>query len=422
MSHLFRLVTVDRCAEQEKNKLDLAHSSADFVLAHLVKCHPQFTLTERFVSKIPKQWKNCILGKLDRSSLRTFYVPNLDELKHRITKSLDYGLERKRTTPSSHLFCADTGKAWQKPRGNDDFDINAFYLKSCSQFPEYLRNLLQEKGTTLDKLAGVEPSSRHPEIEQVVRDACAAAQTRGVESHDMFLEDGTTLGGSILALHNGCLSAEWLASYLVDTDNNSFMEDCGAKALHGTARLLRVCSNYHTVETPPWFQMGEHNSAYLYLSQSASAAKTGWLRIASYLIKLEIDHITFQLSKIPGTKKYWLDPEEHVIDASVIALGHPSDSSFKLHTDLRNGLTDPTEPGCSQFFLQVPTLAIASFMSKSSHVSWFLNGAALESKPSAVISQDFLTVHFQMMAVQFNFKHKVCRMGCSSFHAFINIY
>jgi hypothetical protein len=111
MSHLFRLVTVDRRAEQEKNKLDLAHSSVDFVLAHLVKYHPRSTLIERFVSKIPKQWKNCILGKLDRSSLRTFYVPNLDELKHPITISLDYGLERKRTTPSSHLFCADTGKA-----------------------------------------------------------------------------------------------------------------------------------------------------------------------------------------------------------------------------------------------------------------------------------------------------------------------
>jgi hypothetical protein len=36
MSHLFPLVTVDRRAEQEKNKLDLAHSSVDFVLAHLV--------------------------------------------------------------------------------------------------------------------------------------------------------------------------------------------------------------------------------------------------------------------------------------------------------------------------------------------------------------------------------------------------
>jgi hypothetical protein len=334
MSHLFRLVAVDCRAEQEKNKLDLAHSSVDFVLAHLVKCHPQFTLTERFVLKIPKQWKNCILGKLDRSSLRTFYVPNLDELKHRITKSLDCGLERKRTTGSSHLFCADTGEAWQNPKGNDDFDINAFHLKSCSQFPDYLRNLLQETGTALDKLAGVEPSSRQPEIEQAVRDACAAAQTRGVESHDMFLEDGTTLGASILALHNGCLSAEWVASHLVDTDNNSFMQDYRAEALHGTERLLRVCSNYHAVETPTWFQIGKHNSACSYLSQSASAAETGWLRIASYLIKLEIDCINFQLSKISGTKKHWLDPEEHVTDASVIALGHPSDSSFKLHTDL----------------------------------------------------------------------------------------
>jgi hypothetical protein len=242
-SHLFRLVAVDRRAEQEKNKLALAHSSVDFVFAHLVKHHPQFTLTEQFLSNIPKQWKNCILGKLDRSSLRASYVPNLDELKQRITKSLDCGLERKRTTPSSHLFCADTGKAWQNPKGNDDFDINAFCLKSCSQFPECLRNLLQEKGTALDKLAGMEPSSRHPEIKKAVHDACAAAKTRGVESHDMFLEDGTTLGGSILALHNGCLSAEWVASCLVDTDNNSFMEDCRAKALHGTERLLWVCSN-----------------------------------------------------------------------------------------------------------------------------------------------------------------------------------
>jgi hypothetical protein len=224
----------------------------------------------------------------------------------------------------------------------------------------------------------------------------------------------------VFALHNQCLSAEWLASYLVDTDNNFFMDDRRAKLLNDKDRLLRVFSNYHTFQQPTWLQFGEKKNVYLYLSQRASAAEEGWLKIASYLIKLEVDYINIFLSKIPGSQQFILNPCDHALDTGVIGLGDPSQSSFASHSDIRTGLTHPSIPGYRGFFLQVPTLAITNFESVSTHITWFLKEDKSE-KPRAKISQDFVVVHAQLMAVQENFKHKV-RLVIVVISLFIIIY
>jgi hypothetical protein len=138
-------------------------------------------------------------------------------------------------------------------------------------------------------------------------------------------------------------------------------------------RLLRVYSNYHSFHVPTWLQFGEQKDVYLYLSQCASAAEEGWLKIADFIIKLEIDHINSFLDTIPGTKQYRIDPVDHKLDAGLAVCCDPSLSSFAGHTDCKTGLTHHSVPGYSRFFLQVMTLAIANFESKSSLITWFLH-------------------------------------------------
>jgi hypothetical protein len=120
---------------------------------------------------------------------------------------------------------------------------------------------------------------------------------KGLESKDVLLQDGS-LGGSIFAMHNsGFVSAEWLAAYVVDTDNNYFMTDVRALAMHGKERLLRIFSSNHTYNDPTWLQFGETKSVHLYLSQRASVAEESWLKISSYIINLLIGSINQQLNR-----------------------------------------------------------------------------------------------------------------------------
>jgi hypothetical protein len=410
----FQMVSVNRKRELHRTTLMHAHASVDFVLDHVIKLHPGRAAINCYLpNNIPIIWKNSILGKVDKSKVDIIHLPSLDQLQHRIRTSLDVGVAAKQLNTRFHFFSKETGDAWQETATDKCFDIDSVYLQACAEFPNYLRSLLDEKSTTLDKLAGVDPSGYYPEVEAIVRDGFDRASTSGIESHDMFLADGLTLGGTVLALHNECLSAEWLASYLVDTDNNFFMDDRRAKLQNDKDRLLRVFSNYHSFQQPTWLLFGETKNVYLYLSQRASVAEEGWLKIASYLIKLEIDYINSSLLKIPGSKQFRLDPNVHALDTGVIGLGDPSLSSFASHTDNRTGLTHPSIPGYSSFFLQVPTLAISNYQSPATHITWFLNDDKSE-KPTAKISHDFVILHAQLMAVQENFKHKVCWIICLS--------
>jgi hypothetical protein len=70
-----------------------------------------------------------------------------------------------------------------------------------------------------------------------------------MEVKDLLVVDGS-LGGTVFALHNSYIAVKWTAAYLVDTDNNLFMEDIRAKALNGKDRLLQIFSLYHTHNAP----------------------------------------------------------------------------------------------------------------------------------------------------------------------------
>jgi hypothetical protein len=252
-----QLVAVDARRLLHRNTLAHAHLSVDFVLDHSMKQHPDSSDILGFsLPNIPSSWKNAIIGKLDRSELKIIDMPSLLELQSRIQISLDYALDLKRTNPRAHFFTIESGTAWHKITLDDSFNISDLYLRACSTFPDHLDELLKQQGTTLDKLARVEPSGRYPEVEAIVRDGFSRASTSGIESHDMKLKDGT-LGGTVFGMHNGCLSAEWLASYLVDTDNNYFMQDRRAKLQNDKERLLRIYSNYHSFDFPTWLQFGE---------------------------------------------------------------------------------------------------------------------------------------------------------------------
>jgi hypothetical protein len=95
-----------------------------------------------------------------------------------------------------------------------------------------LEALVLEKQTILDKLAGITVARRYPKVEALVNDGFSRAKLKGIESHNLYTDDAQTiLGGTVFALHNSYFSAEWIAAYLVETDNNCFMEDKQAKIM-----------------------------------------------------------------------------------------------------------------------------------------------------------------------------------------------
>jgi hypothetical protein len=173
-------------------------------------------------------------------------------------------------------------------------------------------------------------------------------------------------GGTVFALHNGFLSAKWVAAYLVDTDNNLFMDDARAFSLNSKERKLRIFLIAHTFDQPSWLQFGEKRNVYLYLSQKASAAEEGWLSISSYVINLLINFINDMLDS-ETEACYKFQPVEY--DAGVVNLAEMG--SYGLQHDAKFGLVYPSIPSYSSFFLMVPTLAIQNHSAPSSHISWF---------------------------------------------------
>jgi hypothetical protein len=221
-------------------------------------------------------------------------------------------------------------------------------------------------------------------------------------SEDLQLSDGT-LGGTVFAMHNGMLSAEWLAAYLVDTDNNLFMDDVRAKTLNDKERRLRIFSMDHTFEKPSWLQFGVKKNVYLYLSQKASAAEEGWMKIATYTINLLIQYINKKLH-VSLYRQYKLEPVEYTV--GVVNLSNPSLGLFALHSDDRPGIVDPTLPSFTRFSLMVPTLAIQNHCAPTCHISWVLKGDVQKTK-LATFTHDFVISHWQLMGVNESFEHQV---------------
>jgi hypothetical protein len=383
----------------------LASKNIRAILNDILQNHPSSSTISAFLSSpsgLPLSWCTAILGLKGVEYQKHFQLPSNPILRHRITLCMDMALQKKRDNPYFKLFCAESGSFWNRP--DDSLDINSIYLKTCSEFPTYLKELLASKATTLDKLAGVKPSTEYPEVTAIVEEGYARASTTGVESHDMFSPDGSTLAGTVFAMHNGCLSAEWVAAYLVDTDNNMFMTDMKAKLGNDKDRLMRIYSVHHTFDDPTWIQYGETKNVYMFLSQRASAAEEGWLTIASYIINLLVNCINDKLDGIPGSKQYKLERIQY--DAGVVNVADPTVGSFAGHTDAKPGLVHPSVPGYSRFLLMVPTLAISNHCSLSSHISWYRRGDLKRTK-TAKISQDFVVLHAQLVGVQDEFEHEV---------------
>jgi hypothetical protein len=391
-------------AEREHFTANFAATAAGNIVAVLkdiVKEHPEGKTIISHIPRIggiPLSWSTQIIGV--KNLTPPYILPPLTILRERIVRSLELGLERKLVQPSFKLFCAESGSLWHVI--DYTLDINSIYLQACSRFPKYLEELLLRKKTTLDKLAGVSPASRYPDVEAIVQDGFSRAAQRRMESKDLHLDDGS-LGGTVFALHNGYLSAEWVAAYLVDTDNNLFMDDARASSLNSKERKLRIFSIAHTFDQPTWLQFGEKRNVYLYLSQKASAAEEGWLSISSYVINLLINFINDRLNS-ETEARYNLQPVEY--DAGVVNLANPSMGSYGLHHDAKFGLVDPSIPSYSSFSLMVPTLAIQNHSAPSSHISWFLKGDLKKTK-LASFTQDFVMTHWQLMGVNAEFEHEV---------------
>jgi hypothetical protein len=375
------------------------------ILHGILKVHPQ---RDSILSYIPSEgvsssWSIQIIGNLDKRY--PYRLPSLSLLRERILLVLDLSLEAKGVNRRIKFFSSETGSFWQKSI-DDSEDAHEIYLQCCSEFKNYLEKLLKDKGTTLDKLAGVEPSQRYPMVEAVVRDGFSRATQSGMESVDLLLEDGT-LGGTVIAMHNeGFLSPEWIAAYLVDTDNNHFMVDKRSEKANNKDRRLRIFSPLHQFKVPIWMQFGRKKNVYLFMSDKASAAEEGWLKIVSYVINLLVDFINKRLVAATGSR-YRL---EHVVyDTGVASLSNPSVGSFARHQDGFHGLVDPSTPGYSRFMLMVPTFAIQNHCAITRFINFYEKG---KTKKIATFSHDFLIQHWQLFGVNESFEHEVWLRSC----------
>jgi hypothetical protein len=373
------------------------------ILKGVIGAHPKGDLILDFipVDGIPPTWFQAVIGSV--YSTDPFPLPSVSILRDRMSHCLDRALQQKPSSPRTILFfCAESGAYWQED--NDSFDSKKFYLECCSEFPTYLEDLLMQKRTTLDKLAGLkEPTNRHYDVEAMVEDAYSRATKKGMEKADLELSDGS-LGGTVFAMHNGMLSAQWVASYLVDTDNNLFMEDVRAKIMNAKERMLRIFSTDHTFHNPTWLQFGSQEKIYLYLSQRASTAEEGWLTIANYVINLLIDYINLRLDADDKGKEFKLERVDYTVGVASIA--NPAFGLFSLHSDAKPGIVDSASAMYSKFMLMVPTLGIQNHCAPTCDISWVGKDDAAERK-LASFTHDFVITHWQLMNVNEMFKHQV---------------
>jgi hypothetical protein len=386
--------------------LKRAHASVEFVLAYVAQhCFKGNEDVDFFSTQtIPGEWKNCILGKPDRTvDLKIDDVPSLEELQDRIRKSIEFSCAKKKNNPKAKFFTHESGLAWRPTTNDDTFDVEAIYMKAGSEFKDLLEKLLKDTGKTLDQLAGVYPTRRYPDVEEVVRQGFAGAKLQGMKSLDLLLDDGS-IGGTVIAMHNeGFLSPEWIAAYLVDTDQNHFMVDERAQIKNNKERYLRIFSVDHDFENPTWMQFGKTNNVYLYLSQRASAAEESWLKIISYVVNLLIDDINRRLDSVTGSR---FQLEQMFFDVGVESLADPSSGAFARHQDGFPGLIDALVRGFSRINLIVPTFSIQNHFAETTKIAWYKAGD-LKGKEVGSFKHDFFIFHWQLLGVNANFEHEV---------------
>ena len=226
---------------------------------------------------------------------------------------------------------------------------------------------------------------------------------KGMESIDLKREDGT-LGGTVLAMHNeGFLSIEWIAAYLVDTDQNHFMVDERARSRNNKERYLRIFSSIHVFKKPTWLQFGKKNGVYLYLSERATAAEEGWLRIVSYVINLLIDDINKRLDTETGFR-YRL--EQVTYDCAAASISDPSTGSFARHQDGFNGLIAYLQRGYGRLNLVVPTMSFQNHCAPTSTISWYRKDDKTGPSVGSFV-HDFFIQHWQLLGANLHFEHEV---------------
>lgn len=392
-----------------------ARDNITLIFHDVVQFHPRSDYIKLHIpgrKGIPSSWSLSILGLSRREN--PFVLPEPQELRNRILLCIDAAIETKESSsPSFRLFSLETGLLW-KP-DNKSFDASKLYLEECAKFPAFLEAFLAEKKMTLDKLAKVSVARRYPGVEALVKDGFARAKKHGMESHNLFMDnDKSKLGGTVFAFHNCHYSPEWIANYLVETDNNCFMADKRAQTLSDKERLLRIFSAIHQFDDPSWIQFGEHKNVYLYLSQAASTAEQGWLTIASFVINLLIENINTRLRRETGGK-YLLSSVQY--DVGVANIANPSVGSLGGHQDGKPGIVCPHTPGFSDFHLMVPTFAVQNHCAETTNVSWWLQSDKSKSK-LATISHDFFINHWQLMGVNSFFMHEVSDKISSEYQYF----
>ena len=386
-------------------QIKLLTENVIILFGDILESHPQSDLIRSNFPRgglVPSLWVLAILGLKKHDGKSDYKPPTLDELRRRIALSLDASIVKKLDKPASQFFSQDNGFLWQKV--DDSFDINKVYLSVCSEFPDRLEKLLQASGKTLDQLAGVEVAHRYPKVEALVREALSRGKKHGTESKDLKLEDGS-LGGTVFAIHNAHHSVEWIAAYLVDTDNNVFMEDVRAASLAEKERLLRIFSTYHSQDHPSWVQFGNSKDVFVYLSRLASAAEQGFLKIQSYVINLLIDDINKAVKSLDTHGICSLDHFHY--DTGVVSLGNPITSSLAAHQDAKPGIVCPHTPTFSLFLLMVPTMAFQNNCGPTAHLSWYRANDPKKTKQVTFV-HDFFINHFQLMQVNDKFFHEAC--------------
>ena len=394
--------------EKKKYIDDFAATANKNILAifsEIAKCHPRKTEIFGFIPAdgIPLTWSLQIVGNIgNKNKASPHSLPPLSVLRQRILCSIDRAFEARDADKQIKFFCKETGAMWQSA-SDDALDAKAIYLQAGSEFKTLLEKLLLDTGSTFDVLAGVKTTKRYPDVEEVVRLGFEGAKQKGMQSIDLKLEDGT-LGGTVIAMHNeGYLSVEWIAAYLVDTDQNNFMVDERAQKKSNKERYLRIFSILHDFENPTWMQFGKKKEVYLYLSQRASAAEEGWLTIVSYIVNLLIDDINKRLDSETG-RRYRL--EQVLFDTGVASLADPSLGSYARHQDGFPGLIDPLVKGFSRFNLVVPTAAFQNHFAATTKISWYRKDDS-KGKPAGFFLHDFFIQHWQLPGVNHYFEHDV---------------
>ena len=404
---------IDSAARVELNKniLRLGYEMINFLLDYVSSNHlDRADITVFRNNYLPNKWMNGILGKVDRKTTGPFCLPPMIVVQSRIQVALEYSFLQKLDNPQSVFFSQASGIHWQpsaSPLFLNEIDYEKITLEAVSLFPKHLERLLLDSKKTLDQLAGITIDVKHRQVGTAVSRLLKLALSPSFKQLDLRTGPAldAALGGTVIAIHQ-FLSAEFLAYYLVDHDSAClYMQDI--RSSHKKDRKIRVSSIHHTSNQPIWLQFGSRESAYLYLSRTASSAEEKWLHIVNYVMKLLVNFVNNRIRRLFPTQTV---PMEKLLrlrqyGTLVGTTGNPRTANYGRHHDAKPGLVDPTDARFSRYNLMVPTLCLQNHAMANTSISWFPN-----ENPTwcaGTITQELFLFHIQGVGVQEHFEHQV---------------